>query len=346
MAGGTGGHIFPALAVAQALREQGWAVHWLGTARGMEAHVAPAHGFALHPVQFGGVRGKGAGALLQLPARLLRACWQARAVLRRTRPRVVLGFGGYISVPGALAARLARTPLLLHEQNAIAGSANRHLARWAQQVFTAFPGVLPGARWVGNPLRRAFTGQSAPAQRFAARAGPLRLLVLGGSLGAQVLNETVPQALALLPAAARPRVLHQSGAAHIAALRQHYAAAQVQAECTPFIEDVAGALAQADLVICRAGASTVCEIAAVGAAAIYVPFAAAVDDHQSANARHVTLAGGGWLLPQRECTPHKLAAMLQSSTRAALLQAAQNARALHPASDATAAIVQACRQLI
>jgi len=348
MAGGTGGHIFPALAVAQTLRTQGWDVTWLGSARGMEARIAPENGFALHAVDFSGVRGKGAAAWLRLPLRLLRALWQARAVLRRVRPAVVLGFGGYITVPGALAAWLARTPLLLHEQNAVAGSANRLLARGARQVFTAFADTLPGAQWVGNPLRPEFLRQEAPEQRFAGRSGPLRLLVLGGSLGAQILNAAVPQALARLQKQSPPlavQVLHQSGAAHIETLRQRYAGLPVQAECTPFLADVAGALAHADLIVCRAGASTVCEIAAVGAAAIYVPFAAAVDDHQSANARRITAAGGGWLLAQKDCTPEQLARMIAATNRATLREKAQTARRLHQP-GAAEAIASACQRVL
>lgn len=349
LAGGTGGHIFPGLAVAQALRERGWSVHWLGgkgshTAPSMESQRVPAAGFDFHAVDFGGVRGKGVLTLALLPLRLLRAFWQSLAVLRRVRPDVVLGFGGYISFPAGLMAALTRTPLLLHEQNSVAGMANRWLAKVATRVFTAFPDVLPHAQWVGNPLRGAFTQQEPPAQRFAGRTGALRLLVVGGSLGARALNELVPRALALLPADARPVVTHQSGEKQIEELRAHYARAGVQAELTPFIEDTATAFAQADLIICRAGASTVTEIAAVGAAAIYVPFPAAVDDHQTHNAQFLVRAGGGWLQPQSTLTAEALADLLRGVQRSELLQKAEGAKRQQK-TDATAEVVRVCEEV-
>ena len=344
MAGGTGGHIFPGLAVAQALRARGFAVHWLGAPGSMEERLVVPQGFAFEAVDFSGVRGKGLGTLARLPGRLLRALVQARAVLRRVQPDVVVGLGGYISFPGGLMAALARTPLVLHEQNSVAGMANRLLARLAQRVFTAFPDALPGAQWVGNPLREAFLQQPAPATRFAGRNGPLRLLVVGGSLGARALNEIVPQALALIPPEVRPQVTHQSGAAQLEALRAHYAAAGVQAELTPFIDDTASAFAAADVIVCRAGASTVTEIAAVGAAAIFVPFPFAVDDHQTRNARFLVDAGGGWLVPQQELTPEKLAKMLSNLDRLTLMNTAQKAKMMQK-TEATQAIVAACEEL-
>lgn len=344
MAGGTGGHIFPGLAVAQALRARGFAVHWLGAPASMEERLVVPQGFAFEAVDFSGVRGKGLGTLVRLPGRLLRALAQSRAVLRRVQPDVVVGLGGYISFPGGLMAALARTPLVLHEQNSIAGMANRLLARLAQRVFTAFPDALPGAQWVGNPLRAAFLQQPLPAARFVGRSGPLRLLVVGGSLGARALNEIVPQALALIPPEARPRVTHQSGAAQLEALRAHYAAAGVQAELTPFIDDTASAFAAADVIVCRAGASTVTEIAAVGAAAIFVPFPFAVDDHQTRNARFLTDAGGGWLVPQQELIPEKLAKMLSNLDRLTLMNTAQKAKMMQK-TEATQAIVAACEEL-
>jgi len=295
MAGGTGGHIFPGLAVAQALREAGWRVHWLGAPASMESELVPPRGFAFEAVNFGGVRGKGLKTLVLLPFKLLRAFWQSLQVVRRVQPDVVLGLGGYITFPGGLMASLWGKPLVLHEQNSVAGLANQVLASLADRVFTAFPGVFRKAHWVGNPLRSAFLAQQPPAERFAGRSGPLRLLVVGGSLGAKALNDIVPQALALVPEAQRPQVTHQSGAKQIEALRASYAAAGVQAELTPFIEDTATAFAQADLVIARAGASTVTEISAVGAAALFVPFPFAVDDHQTTNARFLADAGApGW----------------------------------------------------
>lgn len=343
MAGGTGGHIFPGLAVAQALRARGFAVHWLGAPGSMEERLVVPQGFAFEAVDFSGVRGKGLGTLVRLPGRLLRALAQARAVLRRVQPDVVVGLGGYISFPGGLMAALARKPLVLHEQNSIAGMANKLLARLADRVFTAFPEALPGAQWVGNPLREAFLRQPAPAARFAGRNGPLRLLVVGGSLGARALNEIVPQALARMAPEARPQVTHQSGAAQLEALRAHYAAAGVQAELTPFIEDTASAFAAADVIVCRAGASTVTEIAAVGAAAIFVPFPFAVDDHQTRNARFLTDAGGGWLVPQQELSPEKLATMLSNLDRLTLMNTAQKAKMMQK-TEATQAIVAACEE--
>ncbi|MBK0112280.1 MULTISPECIES: undecaprenyldiphospho-muramoylpentapeptide beta-N-acetylglucosaminyltransferase [unclassified Delftia] len=344
MAGGTGGHIFPGLAVAQALRERGWNVRWLGAPGSMESRIVPAQGFPLETIEFSGVRGKGIMTLAFLPMRLLRAFWQALAVVRRVKPDVVVGLGGYISFPGGMMAVLAGKPLVLHEQNSVAGMANKVLANVSHRIFTAFPNVFPKGRWVGNPLRQAFTEQPAPEQRFAGRSGPLRLLVVGGSLGAKALNEIVPQALALIPADVRPVVLHQSGAAQIDALRANYAAAGVQAELTPFIDDTARAFAEADVIVCRAGASTVTEIAAVGAAAIYVPFPSAVDDHQTTNARFLVDAGGGWLMQQSALTAQSLAEMLQNMQRATLLERAGKAKKMQK-TDATAEVVAACEEL-
>jgi len=345
MAGGTGGHIFPGLAVAQALRAQGWQVHWLGAPASMESRLVPPRGFAFEAITFSGVRGKGLATLALLPVRLLRACWQSLQVLARVRPDVVLGFGGYISLPGGLMAWLRRTPLVLHEQNSVAGAANKVLARLARRVFCAFPQALVGAQHVGNPLRAEFLQQALPEQRFAARCGPLQILVLGGSLGAQALNQIVPQALAQLGAAERPVVVHQSGEQHIEALRNAYAQAGVQAELTPFIDDTASAMARADLVICRAGASTVTEIAAVGAAALFVPFPAAVDDHQTHNARFLADQGAAWLMPQSTLTAQSLAQWLQTCDRPTLLRHAQAAKAMQNL-QATAAMVAACQEVL
>jgi UDP-N-acetylglucosamine--N-acetylmuramyl-(pentapeptide) pyrophosphoryl-undecaprenol N-acetylglucosamine transferase len=349
MAGGTGGHIFPGLAVAQALRERGWRVHWLGgtgspAQPSMESQLVPPQGFAFEAIDFSGVRGKGLLTLALLPLRLLRAFWQALQVVRRVKPDVVVGLGGFISFPGGMMGVLCGKPLVLHEQNSVAGLANKVLAGVADAVFTAFPKVLAKGVWVGNPLRSAFMGVAEPAQRFAGRSGPLRVLVLGGSLGARALNDIVPQALALLPPEQQPQVTHQSGQRQIDALRANYAAVGVQAELTPFIDDTAQAFAQADLVICRAGASTVTELAAVGAAAVFVPFPSAVDDHQTHNARFLVSQGAGWLLPQPALTPQRLAAMLATLTRAELLDAATRARALAK-TEATTALVAACEEL-
>ncbi|MEY3991468.1 MAG: UDP-N-acetylglucosamine--N-acetylmuramyl-(pentapeptide) pyrophosphoryl-undecaprenol [Pseudomonadota bacterium] len=345
MAGGTGGHIFPGLAVAEALREQGWQVHWLGAPASMEAQLVPPRGFAFEAVQFGGVRGKGLKTLALLPLRMLRAFWQSLQVLRRVKPDVVIGLGGYITFPGGMMASLWGKPLVLHEQNSVAGLANKVLARLADRVFTAFPGVLPGAQWVGNPLRQAFLMQDDPAKRFAGRSGALKVLVVGGSLGAKALNEVVPQALALLPENERPQVTHQSGAKQIDALREAYAQAGVQAELTPFIEDTATAFANADLIIARAGASTVTEIAAVGAAALFVPFPFAVDDHQTTNARFLSEQEGAWLVQQSDLSAQDLAERLRTLGRAQLQVCAQNAFKQRK-TNATREVVMACEELL
>ena len=345
MAGGTGGHIFPGLAVAEALQAKGWRVHWLGAPGSMESRLVPPRGIPLELVDFSGVRGKGLATLLLLPLRLLRAFAQSLQVLRRVRPNVVVGLGGYITFPGGLMAALLGKPVVLHEQNSVAGMANRVLAPLADRVFSAFPKALKNARWVGNPLRREFLDQAPPSQRFAHRSGPLKLLVVGGSLGARALNTVVPQALALLPERTRPVVTHQSGEKQIDELRANYAAAGVQAHLTPFIDDTATAYAEADLVICRAGASTVTELAAVGAAALFVPFPAAVDDHQTTNARFLVDQGAGWLMPQPEFTSQALADFLTHVSRSALLERAQAASALKQL-DATREVVRACEELV
>ena len=349
MAGGTGGHIFPGLAVAEELRQRGWQVHWLGGKGGtaqpsMESQLVPPRGFAFETIDFSGVRGKGLSTLALLPLRLLKAFWQSVQVIRRVQPDVVVGLGGYITFPAGMMSVLLGKPLVLHEQNSVAGMVNKVLAGVADRVFTAFPGVLKKSQWVGNPLRPAFTRQPEPAARFAGRSGPLKLLVVGGSLGAKALNELVPQALALIPASERPQVLHQSGARQLAELQASYQAAGVQAELTPFIEDTAQAFADADFIICRAGASTVTEIAAVGAAALFVPFPAAVDDHQTVNAQFLVAQGGGWLAQQRDLTPSILATMLQKTQRPALIQAAIQAKKLQK-TEATHQVVAACEEL-
>lgn len=349
MAGGTGGHIFPGLAVAEALRERGWRVHWLGGAGSpgnpsMESQLVPPRGFPFEALGFSGVRGKGLITLAWLPLRLLKAFWQSIQVLRRVKPDVVVGLGGYITFPAGMMSVLLGKPLILHEQNSVAGMANKVLAGVADRVFTAFPEVFKKGRWIGNPLRAGFLQQPDPATRFAGRSGPLRLLVVGGSLGARALNEMVPRALALMPVSSRPLVTHQSGAGQLEALRANYAAAGVQAELTPFIDDTAKAFAEADLIICRAGASTVTEIAAVGAAALFVPFPFAVDDHQTANARFLVSQGAGWLVPQPRLSPEKLAEMLLKTERPTLLECALKAKQLEK-TDAVHEMVLACEEL-
>ena len=344
MAGGTGGHVFPALAVADYLRARGWRVVWLGAQTGMEATLVPQHGYELAPIRFAGLRGKGLAAKLLLPLNLLVAFWQSLRAIRAHKPDVVLGMGGYIAVPGGMMAALLGRPLAIHEQNSIAGLANRVLAGVADRILVAFPGALRKSEPTGNPVREAIARVAPPARRFAGRSGPLRVLVVGGSLGAAALNERVPQAITLLPAGDRPRVVHQSGAKHLDALRARYAAAGVAAELLPFIEDMAQAYAEADVAICRAGAITVAELAAVGVPSILVPFPFAVDDHQTTNARYLADAGAAILVQQRELTAEKLAGTLRGLTRERLLDMAEKAHALGKP-DATRAVAEACMEL-
>src|SRR3954468_3509756 len=296
MAGGTGGHIFPALAVAERMREAGWRVVWLGAKTGMEARLVPARGYEMSWGAFSGLRGKGALAFALLPTRLLVAFWQsARAIFAR-RPHVVLGMGGYVSFPGGMMAALLGRPLVVHEQNSVAGLANKVLARVADRVLCTFPGALPRAVVTGNPVRPEIGSLEPPERRYAGRSGPLRLLVVGGSLGAKALHDTVPVALARLPRELRPIIRHQAGAQHIESLRQSYADARVEADAVPFIDDMSKAYAEADLVVCRAGATSVAELAAAGVASVLVPYPHAVDDHQTTNARLLADAGAAVLL--------------------------------------------------
>jgi UDP-N-acetylglucosamine--N-acetylmuramyl-(pentapeptide) pyrophosphoryl-undecaprenol N-acetylglucosamine transferase len=313
MAGGTGGHVFPALALAARLQERACEVVWLGTRAGIEARLVPAAGIPVEWIGIGGLRGKGLMTLLRAPFALLRALWQAVAAVRRQRPAVVVGLGGYVTGPGGLAAWLLRRPLVIHEQNAVAGFTNRVLARLADPVLEAFPGSFPaarGARAIGNPVRAAFRALPPPQVRYGARSGALRLLVVGGSQGAAKFNATVPAALALLPSGLF-EVRHQAGERGLGAAREAYARAGVAARIEPFIDDIAEAYAQADLVVCRAGALTVSELAAAGVAALFVPFAAAVDDHQTLNARQLEARGAARLLSERELEATRLAQELR-----------------------------------
>src|SRR5262252_21899 len=343
-AGGTGGHVFPGLAVAEALRAAGWRVVWLGSATGMEASLVSARGYEMEAVRFSGVRGKGPLALFLLPLKLLVAFWQsARAILAR-RPDVVLGMGGYMSFPGGMMAALLGRPLVIHEQNSIPGLANRVLAAVADRKLCAFPGALKNATYVGNPVRAEIGAIPEPKTRYAGRSGPLRLLVVGGSLGARALNEAVPKVLALLPPQSRPIVTHQSGAQHLASLKAAYAATGMQADTRAFIDDMAAAYAVADLAVCRAGAITVAELAAAGVPAVLVPFPHAVDDHQTKNARFLSDAGAAVLLPQSELAPERLAALLAGFDRARLLEMSMRAHSLGRP-DATRSVAQACMEL-
>jgi UDP-N-acetylglucosamine--N-acetylmuramyl-(pentapeptide) pyrophosphoryl-undecaprenol N-acetylglucosamine transferase len=344
MAGGTGGHVFPALALAELLRERACEVVWLGTRQGIEARLVPAAGIPVEWIAIGGLRGKGLMTLLRAPFSLLRALVQSIAAVRRQRPAVVVGLGGYVTGPGGLAAWLLRRPLVIHEQNAVAGLTNRVLARLARPVLEAFAGSFPPGRHaaaVGNPVRRSFFDLAPPAARYGARSGALRLFVVGGSQGAAKLNAAVPAALARLPAGAW-QVRHQAGARGLESAREAYARAGVVATVEPFIDDIAAAYADADLVVCRAGALTVSEIAATGVAALFVPFAAAVDDHQARNAQQLVAQGAAALLPEAALTPERLAAELArlGADRAALAAMAGRARAF-ARPEATRAMAEA-----
>jgi len=402
MAGGTGGHIMPGLAVADILRSRGWKVTWLGAPDSMEAELVPKHGYEMAWVRFSGLRGKGLLRKLMLPLNLLIALAQSAVAIFRHRPDVVLGMGGYITFPGGVMAALLRRPLVIHEQNSIAGLSNKVLARIAQKTLSGFPDVLPKSVWCGNPVRSSIAGLPAPQMRYAARSGRLNVLVVGGSLGAKALNETMPQALALLPEGIRPNVVHQTGKQHFATVQQLYQQAGVQAggmtrcaqaagagmpsphllpqtagcaitsdlasvvgspsrmascstsnvsevDIRPFLDDMAGSYANADVVICRAGALTIAELAAAGVASILVPFPFAVDDHQTYNARFLSERGAAWLLPQSELSAEKLAQLLRDLVndeqgREKLAAMAQQARSVAKA-DAAQQVAQICAEL-
>lgn len=344
VAGGTGGHIFPGLSVADSLKAKGWHVEWAGNPAAMEGRLVPAHGLELNPLVFSGFRGKGLVDQLLMPVRLIKACWSARKTLRTMRPDVVLGLGGYVAFPVGIMTKLLNIPLVVHEQNSVAGLTNRILSKLANRTLVAFPNVLPNSTWVGNPVRSAVVQQAIPAERFAHREGPLKLLVLGGSLGAQALNEVVPKALAMLPQGERPEVTHQAGEKNLPQLTHNYQAAGVQASTVAFIDDVAAAMAQADLVICRAGAMTVAEVTAIGVAALFVPFPYAVDDHQTTNAAFLVEGQAAWMKQQSELTPDGLAQWLKTIDRHACVEVAT--RALNKAKpQATADVVKHIEQV-
>jgi len=347
MAGGTGGHIFPALAVAEHLRAQGWNAVWLGVRGGMEERLIPPRGYPMAWVRFAGVRGKGLAAAALLPFNLLVAFWQSARAIFAHRPDVVLGMGGYVSFPGAMMASLFNRPLAIHEQNSVAGLANRVLAKLADRVLTTFPNAFGEATaviWTGNPVRQEIVSMAPPENRYAARAGQLRVLVVGGSQGAQVLNTVMPEALALLAAGARPRVVHQAGAGRDDTVRSRYRERGVAAEVVAFIDDMAARYAETDLIVCRSGATTVAEIAAAGIASLLVPYPHSMDDHQSINARFLADRGAALLIPQGELTAQRLAEVLGGFTRERLLAMAQAARAAGKP-EATHAVAQACMEL-
>lgn len=343
MAGGTGGHVFPALAVAKILRARGWQVEWLGTANGIESRVVPANDIRLHCITAVGLRGKGLRKLLVAPFQLLRAQWQSLQLLRSFRPDVVLGMGGFASGPGGLSAFLLRVPLVIHEQNAVAGTTNRLLARFAQRVLSAFPSVFAGGEAVGNPVREEIASLAAAGKAITPADEPLKLLVLGGSQGAKALNSLLPQALALLPAAQRPDVFHQAGANLVDEARDNYCAAGVAARVEPFVEDMAAMYRWADLAICRSGAMTVSELACAQLPALLVPFPFAIDDHQTANARWLVDAGAARLLPQSGLDAAALAALLQElAGQREKLRAMAQAMAAQAKPDSASRVADIC----
>ena len=342
MAGGTGGHIFPGLAVAAEMRAAGWDVVWMGARGGMEERLVPKHGYPAAWIRAKAARGKGLLQKLFLPANLLFSFWESARHIRRIQPNVVLGLGGYVAFPGGMMASLLNKPLALHEQNAIAGLTNKVLATVCDKVMQAFPDTLKAAEWTGNPVRADIGALPAPEARFQGRSGPLRILVVGGSLGAQALNEVLPKAIALL--AEKPGVVHQAGEKHLDTLKANYAAAGVQGELVAFIDDMASRYAEADLVICRAGAVTVSELAAGGLPSVLVPFPHAVDDHQTANAKFLSERGAAILIQQRDLTPQRLADLLRAFDRDKLLDMARKARALGKP-DAARVVAQRCMEL-
>lgn len=347
MAGGTGGHVFPAMAVAQYLTARGWRVTWLGTEKGMETRIVSPH-YPIDCIHIQGLRGKGIRSWLTAPFRVVNAIWQAKHVMQARKPDVVLGMGGFVTGPGGIAAKLLNIPLVIHEQNAIAGMTNRYLAPFATAVCESFPNTLKAKRieTTGNPVRAEIVAIPSPSERFQGRQGPLRLLVLGGSLGAKAINETVPKALGMLKNELTYEVWHQAGAQHADATEAAYRAAGVTARVAPFIENMAEAYAWADLVICRAGALTIAELIASGNCALLIPYPLAVDDHQTYNGRALVLAKSAWMISQATLTPEGLAQHLraQMSDRATLLTRASAARALQT-SDATARVASQCEEV-
>lgn len=345
MAGGTGGHIFPGLAVAAELAARRVPVIWLGAHGGLETRLVPQHGVALETLSIGGLRGKGLATALRTPLRLLAAVRAARALLKRHAPRSVLSMGGYVAAPGGLAARLARIPLVVHEQNRIPGLTNRLLARFAQRVLTGFADALPRAEWVGNPVRASIAALPAPAQRYAGRNGPLRVLVLGGSQGAASLNAQVPEMLRRRGTRIAVQVRHQCGEKHVEKTRAAYAAAGVEADVLSFVDDMAAAYADADLAICRAGALTIAELAAAGVPALLVPYPHAVDDHQTANAQAMVAAGAARLVGEGEDFVKRLGgAFDEIAERGRLLAMADAARTL-ARPDAARRIAEICLEV-
>ena len=347
MAGGTGGHVFPGLAVADYMKSAGWRVIWLGTEGGMETTLAPRHGYDMETIRFSGLRGKNLRTWLLLPLRLLLALWQSASVIRRVRPDVVLGMGGYPAFPGGMMASFLSKPLLIHEQNSIPGLANRILTKVADKVLLGFPGAIRNGgkvTFTGNPVRSEISQLPPPRERYASRSGRLKLLVIGGSLGAQALNTILPLALKRIPGEARPSVTHQAGARHLEVLKKNYAEAGVEGELVTFIDDMAARYAECDLVICRAGALTIAEVSAAGVASILVPFPYAVDDHQTFNAKFLSDRNAAVLMPQTALTPETLTELLMGLSRGSLMEMAIKARELAKP-DATKDVADACMKM-
>ncbi len=348
MAGGTGGHVFPGLAVADYLKELGWRIVWLGTKAGMELKLVSQHGYATEVINFSGLRGKRLTAWLMLPLRLIEAFLQSARVIRRVKPDVVLGMGGYPAFPGGMMASLFNKPLIIHEQNSLPGLTNKILAKLADKIMLGFPDAIHADKektvFSGNPVRSEITQMEAPDKRFLGRQGKLKLFVVGGSLGAQILNSVVPQALKLMPQSLRPVVVHQAGTAHWEAVKKVYADLQLEGEVHAFIDNMAERYAASDLVLCRAGALTIAELSAAGIASILVPYPYAVDDHQTSNARFLSSHGAAVLVPQNELTAQKLAELLMNLTREKLLSMAMIARSLAKP-EATKVVAEACIEL-
>ncbi len=341
MAGGTGGHVYPALAVADELRARGIPVVWMGTRKGIEARLVPAAGIEIDWLGMSGLRGKGFATLLLAPVKIMLACYQAARILIRRKPAAVLGMGGFVSAPGGLMAWLLHLPLLIHEQNAVAGMSNRLLAKLANKVMQAFPGSLRNAEHVGNPVRSEITGIAAPEQRFAERSGALRILVFGGSLGASRLNEVVPQACAQLAQNKQLSIRHQAGPGNFHQAKANYSQLGVDAEVFEYIDDMPAMYAWADLVICRAGAMTIAELAAAGVASVLVPYPYAVDDHQTMNAKYLSDAGAAVLIQQQQLDTESLVNILQTIDRPQALLMAQKARQ-RGMPESTQRVTEAC----
>lgn len=345
MAGGTGGHVYPAIAVADYLQALGWDVVWLATEGGMENRLIAEKPYSKAMITMRGVRGKGLLGWVLLPFKLALAFKQSLSAILRYKPDVVLGMGGFAAFPGGLMARLASKPLVIHEQNSVAGLTNKALSHVANKVLTAFPSAFgKGAELVGNPVRDEITNLALPEIRYAARAGKLKLLIVGGSLGAAALNEVLPKALATFPEDARPEIVHQAGEKHIAILEANYKKAGVEADTRDYIKDMATLYAWADVVICRSGALTVAELACVGVASVLVPFPYAVDDHQTSNAQYLSDHGAAILIQQAALSVEKTSEILHALTRDECLRMAKNARALAKP-EATKAVANVCLTL-